>query len=185
MPTYRSITTAIVTQHDIYNLPEYPPPDASDDPFSCLPTLIDEERALVSVYIPIFPGSQFWITYSISPPYPPKALYYFKLFLRNKCIVSWGCGSEHGYRGRTMFALYGSGESWMGESGVERRALCFNSNAKKGVVIHEDSNDVMEIQIFRARGRQRILPDLQDFRELVKVDNDPRARKAGGTGTVR
>ncbi|KAL8826378.1 MAG: hypothetical protein Q9191_003836 [Dirinaria sp. TL-2023a] len=178
MPTYRSITIAVVTQHDIYNLPEYPPPSAPNDPFSSPPTLINEERALVSVYIPTFPGSQFWITYSIAPPYPPKALYYFKLYLKGKCVVSWGCDEEHGYRGRTMFAFYDSGEECMGEPAVERRVLCFNAPKKKENLLLDDRGDLMEIKIYRAKARQRIRPLMEELRHLADPANDTKGRKA-------
>lgn len=185
MPTYRSITLSVVSQHDIYNLPEYPPPSTPNDPFSSLPTLISEDRALVSVYIPTFPGSQFWISYSISPPYPPKALYYFKLYLKGKCLVSWGCGEENGYRGRTMFALYDSGENWLGESGVERRAFRFDTASKNEELISDDWSNVMEIKIYRAKGRHRIRPLMNDFHDLTDCVNDTKGQKANSIGSVR
>lgn len=185
MPTYRSITIAVVSQLDIYNLPEYPPPSAPTDPFSSPPTLINEERALVSVYIPTFPGSQFWISYSIAPPYPPKALYYFKLYLKGKCVVSWGCDEGHGYRGRTMFALYESGENCMGESSLERRIFCFNTPEKKESLVPDDRSSLMEIKIYRAKARQRIRPPVEDFRHLVDRENDTKSRKANSIGNVR
>ena len=106
MPTYRSITISITSQFDICQLPEYAPPASTDDPFSTLPALLNPELSLVTVYLPTYPSSQFWLRYSIAPPYPPKAMYYFKLFLNGKCVVSWGCGEEDGYRGRTVFGLY-------------------------------------------------------------------------------
>ena len=105
MPTYRSITISITSQFDICQLPEYAPPTLTDDPFSILPTLLDPELSLVTVYLPTYPSSQFWLRYSIAPPYPPKALYYFKLYLNGKCVVSWGCGEDDGYRGKTVFGL--------------------------------------------------------------------------------
>ena len=70
--------------------------------------LILRSSLVVTVYVPTYPSSQFWLRYSIAPPYPPKALYYFKLFLNGKCVVSWGCGEKDGYRGKTVFGLYGN-----------------------------------------------------------------------------
>lgn len=92
MPTYRSITTSLVSQFDILNLPEFSPPSIPSDPFANAPTLISPDHSLISIYVPIYPSSQFWLRYSISPPYPPRALFYFKLYVNGKCIVSWGCG---------------------------------------------------------------------------------------------
>ena len=80
MPTYRSITISITSQFDICQLPEYAPATSTDDPFSTSPALLNPEQALVTVYIPTYPSSQFWLRYSIAPPYPPKAIYYFKLY---------------------------------------------------------------------------------------------------------
>ena len=105
MPTYRSITISITSQFDICQLPEYAPPTSTNDPFSTLPALLNPEQALVTVYIPTYPSSQFWLRYSVAPPYPPKAIYYFKLYLNGKCVVSWGCGEDEKYCGKTVFGL--------------------------------------------------------------------------------
>ncbi|KAL8796791.1 MAG: hypothetical protein Q9195_000874 [Heterodermia aff. obscurata] len=105
MPTYRSITISITSQFDICQLPEYAPPTSTDDPFSTFPALLNPEQALVTVYIPTYPSSQFWLRYSIAPPYPPKAIYYFKLYLNGKCVVSWGCGEDEKYQGKTVFGF--------------------------------------------------------------------------------
>ncbi|KAG7008755.1 hypothetical protein G7Y79_00004g013390 [Physcia stellaris] len=176
MPTYRSITISITSQFDICQLPEYAPPTSIDDPFSTVPTLLDPELSLVSVYLPTYPSSQFWLRYSIAPPYPPKAIYYFKLFLNKKCVVSWGCGEDDGYRGKTVFGLYDSGGRWDGESTVERRMLCFSGS--------ENPDDVMEIKVYRAKGRQRVEPELLDYKDVMptKQVDTPRSRslvKAG------
>ncbi|MCJ1427622.1 hypothetical protein MMC29_005525, partial [Sticta canariensis] len=162
MPTYRSITISLVSQFDIMTIPEYAPPPAPKNTSSTLPVLISPDLSLVSVYIPTYPSSQFWISYSISPPHPPKALYYFKLFLHGSCVVSWGCSEEDGYKGRTMFAMFESGEIFMGNPLLERRALRFGTETASAA----DAN-FMEIKVYRSKGRQRIEPQVQDFRELA------------------
>lgn len=159
MPTYRSITISLVSQFDIMNIPEFAPPDAPKGSYSTLPVLIDPGQSLVSVYIPTYPSSQFWISYSIAPPHPPKALYYFKLFLHGSCVVSWGCSKEDGYKGRTMFALFGSGEIHKGHALLERRALSFGSETAA------DAN-FMEIKVYRSKGRKMTRPQVLDFEEL-------------------
>ena len=58
-----------------------------------------------------------------------------------------------------MIARYDSGLSWEGESTVERRMMCFSGS--------ENPNDVMEIKVYRAKGRQRITPQLQDYRDVI------------------
>ncbi|MCJ1468571.1 hypothetical protein MMC07_007200 [Pseudocyphellaria aurata] len=161
MPTYRSITISLVSQFDIMTIPEYAPPTAPKKSSSALPVLVNPDLSVVSVYIPTYPSSQFWISYSISPPHPPKALYYFKLFLHGSCVVSWGCGEEDGHKGRTMFAMFNSSEMHMGNPLLERRALSFGTEA----VSVADAN-YMEIRVYRSKERTRIEPQVQDFQGL-------------------
>lgn len=160
MPSYRSITLSLISQYDILTIPEYAPLRASSgDPFvqSSNPVLIDAAKSLVSVYIPRYAGSQFWLRYSISPPHPPRALYYFKLFLNGTEIVSWGCGKEDEYKGKTMWALDDTGVRWMGERAIERRVLCFGPDEDaivKPDKVEDDLAQVMEVRVYRAKGRK-------------------------------
>lgn len=161
MPTYRSITISLISQFDLFTIPEYPPPPTSKDPFFTVPTLVSP-NGVVSVYIPTYPSSQFWISYSISPPHPPNALYFFKLFINGSCAVSWGCGKEDGYKGKTMFALYESNETRIGKPAPERRVLCFGSESgspKSGF------GDVMELRVYRSKGRKKTQPIVEPFRD--------------------
>lgn len=160
MPTYRSITISLVSQFDIMTIPEYAPPSPPKDSSSTLPVLVNPDHSLVSVYIPTYPCSQFWISYSISPPHPPKALYYFKLFLHGSCVVSWGCSEDDGYKGRTMFAMFDSNEMFMDHPLLERRALSFGTETASAA-----DAKFMEIKVYRSKGRKRIRPPVQDFRE--------------------
>lgn len=158
MPTYRSITISLVSQFDLMVIPEYPPPEPRQDSVSTLPTLINEELSLISVFIPTYSGSQFWISYSIAPPNPPKALYYFKLFLNGACVVSWGCGKKDEYKGKTMFGLYGSEANGEGETGIQKRILCFREG-------YEGSDDdILEIKVYRCKGRRPCSPVLESYR---------------------
>ena len=99
MPTYRSLTLSLTSQFDMLTIPEYPPPSVPPDPFTEVPPLVDESNASINVYIPTYPSSQFWISYKIAAPHPTGMLYYFKLFINGKCVVSWGCGGLDGYKG--------------------------------------------------------------------------------------
>lgn len=156
----------LVSQFDILTIPEYAPPLHPNDPFSPSPTLINDEKSLVSVYIPTYPSSQFWLSYIISPPYPPNVLYYFKLFHNGDCVVSWGCGEEDGYRGKTMFGLFDSEQSWFGECGVEKRAFCFARECGGARKMRSDNlGDVIEIRVYRSKGRRRTEPELTQFRQ--------------------
>ena len=201
MPTYRNLTFSLISQFDILTIPEYAPPltstSSSSDPFTTektpsAPLLVDPSRSTVSVYVPTYPSSQFWLSYSISPPHPPGLLYYFKLLINGDVVVSWGCGEEDGYRGKTMFGLYscgkinagrvGKGQKTMSQSkgkqrdddgeGIESRVFCFGpltsaaDDALDAVTngLPEYLRDIMEIRVFRSKGRQRILPELTEFK---------------------
>ncbi|KAL8948065.1 MAG: hypothetical protein Q9222_005718 [Ikaeria aurantiellina] len=168
MPAYRNITINLVSQFDILNIPEYAPPATPNDPFTAPHALSD--TALVSCYVPTYPLSQFWFSYSISAPHPPKALYYFKLFINGACAVSWGCGEDNDFKGRTMYGLYDSGERWQGETGVAVRAFGFASDTTQHS-LSDAHRQVMEVKVYRARGRKRIRPELEEFHALVARSN--------------
>jgi len=165
MPTYRSITIALHSQYDIETLPEFfsrPWEDCFDQDTSpvCVP-LVDEQTATCSVYIPVFPGSQFWIGYAVSPPVPESQHFLFKLFIDNMHIVSWSTGQEDEWRGKTMFGLY-EREVEEGKKIVEKRILCFAPQDQR----HNDwmnENAQMEIRVYRAHARQRVERELQDY----------------------
>ena len=187
MPTYRSITISLISQFDILTIPEYAPPATPTDPFSNAPTLVNADHSLVSVYIPTYPSSQFWISYSISPPHPPKLLYYFKLYLNGNLVVSWGCGEDDDYRGKTMFGLFTAdrSSSLVKGASLQRRVLCFGSDIA-GIDSRalDHLSDVMEIKVFRSKGRKRIKPDfqsIQSFGMSPSMDRKkPQQRAAGG-----
>lgn len=73
MPTYLNLTLSLISQYDAMSLPEFHPPTSdANDPFSSHPALISESQPIVSVYIPTYPCSTFWLSYTISPPHPTK-----------------------------------------------------------------------------------------------------------------
>jgi hypothetical protein len=175
MPTYRSITISFVSQYDILAIPEYPPPEPPPGSLCTQPTLINTELDLISVYIPTYPCSQFWISYSIAPPYPPKALFYFKLFLKGACIVSWGCGKEDDYRGKTMFGLFGSGTNWKGEPEFQKRVLCFGEGYRSS------DDDLLEIKVYRCKGRKRCPPVLKRYGGVPVRDGNEIEKQTEGS----
>ena len=189
MPTYRSITISLISQFDILTIPEFAPPTTPNDPFSNAPTLVNPAHSLVSVYIPTYPSSQFWLAYSIAPPHPPKLLYYFKLYLNGNLVVSWGCGEDDDYRGKTMFGLFKpkrtSGLA-KGAAALERRVLCFcpdEASADYGTL--DNLNDVMEIKVFRSKARKRIEPEVKTLQSTgvspnVDRGKSPQQQQAAG-----
>ncbi|KAL9117197.1 MAG: hypothetical protein Q9187_006267, partial [Circinaria calcarea] len=165
MPTYRSITLSLVSQFDVLTLPEFAPPTHSNDPFSPTPTLVNTDQSLVSVYIPTYPNSQFWIAYSVTAPYPPNAIFYFKLFVNGTPILSWGCSEDDGFKGKTMFGIFET-ELQDGAKALEKRLLGFGPDEPKAAKMHKGSlSDVMEVRVFRSRGRTRIHPVTANFLE--------------------
>jgi hypothetical protein len=149
MPSYANISLSLISQYDALAIPEYKPPATDlDDPFdSCPSSLISPTRPLISVYIPTYPGSTFWIQYVVSPPHSPKSLYYFKLFLNGAHIVSWGCGEKDGYEGRTMFGLFHDPNGK-----YERRMLGFGLETRESKM---RENNFLEVRVYRAKGRRR------------------------------
>lgn len=168
MPTYRSITISLVSQFDILTIPEFAPPSTPADHFSQTPVLVDPDQSLVSVYVPTYPSSQFWLSYSISAPHPPHALFYFKLFLDDSHVVSWGCGEEDEFKGRTMLGLYCTSENRLSNPAIEKRVFCFASEDSSS---RNRLGDVMEVRVYRARGRKRIWPELVELKETSRRGN--------------
>lgn len=151
MPTYRSINIALHSQFDIETVPEYHPPPLPFAPppdHPAVAPLIDDATSTCSVYIPVLPGSQFWIVYSVSPPVPEGHYFLFKLYIDGDNIVSWSTGKEHAWKGKTMFGLFDAGN---GKS-VEKRALCFRAPDTEGRV----KDGAVEIRVHRASGRKRV-----------------------------
>ena len=184
--------------------------------------LVNPKRSLVSVYIPTYPSSRFWLSYTIHPPHPPGLFYYFKLFLNGDSIVSWGVGAEEDYRGKTMMALFHSspsshssiyhggscnlspekcqgspgipgvrgdvgkwkekgkekrdgGEAWRENDEMESRVFCFGppgggfrepAQQGQGVegMLPEHLRDLLEVRVYRSKGRQRMVPEVEDFK---------------------
>ena len=179
MPTYRSITISLISQFDILTIPEFAPPTTPTDPFSNAPTLINPDHSLVSVYVPTYPSSQFWLSYSISPPHPPKLLYYFKLYLNGNPVVSWGCGEDDDYRGKTMFGLFKPGRtsSLTKSATLERRVLCFSPDVTALDHLALDNlSDVMEIKVFRSKARKRFKPEVRTLQSTGISPNLGRKR---------
>lgn len=172
MPTYLNLTLSLISQYDAMSLPEFHPPTSdANDPFSSHPALISESQPIVSVYIPTYPCSTFWLSYTISPPHPTKILYYFKLFINGTHVVSWGCGEKNNYTGKTMFGLF---RGPLG--GLERRMLSFASEDTG----RRMSSEMMEVRVYRSKGRRRMEPVVEQFK--TGVDGVSKAHQLDGAG---
>jgi hypothetical protein len=174
MPTYRGIVVTLRSQFDVELLPEFPPrlqQVYTDRGITkTVPPLFDEKTSTCSVYVPVFPGSQFWIGYSVCPPVPEDQQFLFKLFINGAHIVSWSTGKEEGWKGKTMFGLYEIKDE-DGNRRVEKRMLCFTTpDGKNGqqwtdVTDAFDEKAVMEIRVYRAHGRKRVEREVEEYDE--------------------
>jgi hypothetical protein len=173
MPTYRSINIALHSQFDVETFPEYSPLP-QEHYTRPVPKLIDDTTSTCSVYIPVLPGSLFWIGYSVSPPVPDGHFFLFKLFINGAHIVSWSTGKDEGWKGKTMFGLYERPDDEDGNKRVEKRVLSFTSPGENGWDDVEDAFDekmCMEIRVHRAHGRKRIERQMEPYRETRHASN--------------
>lgn len=84
-----------------------------------------------------------------------------------------------------MFAMFDSGEIWMGRPTIEMRALCFGSEPEKAAKPHPNGlEDVMEIKVYRSKGRKRIPPQVQNFRDMSSMAAR-KSSKQGDAGGVK
>lgn len=181
MPTYRGICISVQTQYGHKSIPEYPPlsvpltpsprkehpssnintykltPSSNPSPSDSTPT----HPPKAEVYIPAYPGSQFWIHYLCPepPPHvdernPPRPVetrfFYFKLYLRGTCVLSWSVGGEDGWGGKVSFGIYDSGTDFHGRRILEKRGFFFKKEDG-----NLDPHAGFEIRVFRSKARRR------------------------------
>ncbi|KAF2686091.1 hypothetical protein K458DRAFT_238457, partial [Lentithecium fluviatile CBS 122367] len=170
---YRSINVALHSQFDVEIIPEYRPRPqefyTERGVEGKVPPLVDEKTPTCSVYIPVLPGSQFWIAYSISPPVPKDQQFLFKLFINGAHIVNWSTGKEQRWEGKTMFGLY-ERECEDGKKRIEKRVLCFTPPNKKtkqwtDVTDAFDESACMEIRVHRAHASKRVERKVEDYKD--------------------
>lgn len=152
-----------------------------------------ESKPKVSVYIPSLPGppsfsslisvmncsnslpgSQFWINYVVDDePTPPSHLY-FKLHMNGRHITSWGTNPKVKSQGCVEKALYEPCDRWSQEQsgvmfkqeGIEARYFYFVNDQQHPSVA--DDGGLIEVHVFRAKGRKRRAAKLDHYRQLDK-----------------
>jgi hypothetical protein len=116
-------------------------------------------------------GIRFFIKYTIEPPHPEGQLFYFKLFMNGRHINSWGVNPRTNPRGQVLRGLFEPDWTWsvsensqtfMKQSGVESRPFLFAPEI--GGRSAADDGGLIEVRIFRAKGRMRRAPSLEIFR---------------------
>jgi hypothetical protein len=184
---YRSIDIGLHSQFDIETLPEYQP--GPKDHYVArgiagfIPELVDDKTSTCSVYVPILPGSTFWIGYSVSPPVPDGYFFLFKLYINGAHIVSWSTDKEEGWQGKTMFGLFESPEDENDKKRIEKRMLCFtppnrNNQAWRDVADVFDETACVEIRVHRANGRRRVERQAKEYENTLHAKNGKGIRQA-------
>lgn len=83
-----------------------------------------------------------------------------------------------------MFGIYGSSQNIMGEQSLEKRALCFAAERTSrdaqsaGEGGHAVGEDVMEVRVYRAKARKRILPQVEELINTEHVKRETRHKKS-------
>lgn len=167
MPEFRSINFELHSQFDVERIAEIDPfPQehyTSRGVVRTVPKAVDDVSSTRSVYVPVKPGSMFWIRYSISPPVPDGHYFLFKLYINGTHIVSWSTGKEDGWAGKTMFGLYERPEDEDGKKRVEKRVLSFTTPEVDDVKDPFEDSMRMDIKVHRAHGRARIDRRMEEY----------------------
>jgi hypothetical protein len=140
MPLYRGINVKLHTPFSLKGLPEIAP-TANISDSSPARHFVEESRCCVSVFVPVMPQANFWISYNVEePPTEPGVFYVFKLLVNGEQLVTWCCGEEEGWKGKTMFSLYDAGqEDAIGGAGMQK--MCFHFHKHMDESSEEDSPD--------------------------------------------
>lgn len=124
-------------------------------------------------------GEQFWLKYHILRPPPLASHLFFKMFLNGALVTSWGMSLGTGEQahpsrpitGTVVRALYEPGEKWRDERtgaelkhvGIETRYFHFMPGSDRKSVAEDGG--LIEVRIFRSRGRRRRLPKMTEYRD--------------------
>ncbi|KAF2635754.1 hypothetical protein P280DRAFT_522872 [Massarina eburnea CBS 473.64] len=181
MPTYRDIAVFLRSQFTSVPLPEYAPrpQEFSKDHGNVgkMPALFDDKSSTCSVYVPVRPGTQFWIGYTVHKPLPEDQVFFFKLFINGAQIVNWSTGKEEGWKGKTAFGLFETADA-NGKKRVEKRVLFFappddalTGRGWSAVTDPLDEKSVIEIRVHRAHGRKRAPREMPVYAETEHGKN--------------
>ncbi|KAI1112593.1 hypothetical protein F5Y14DRAFT_463215 [Nemania sp. NC0429] len=134
------------------------------------PTRLKKVNPRVSVYIPSLPGEQFWLRYLITQSPPPSQCIFFKMTMNGRHISSWGINTNTHSAGIVVRALYRPEDRWgdaggynaAGCPGIETRYFHFMPGLDKRSAAEDGG--VIEVQVFRCKGRKRIALELDTYR---------------------
>lgn len=151
-------------------------------------------ESMVSVYVPSLPGmralrqltlarhqlidsilgAQFIIKYAIHQAPSPTCHLFFKLYMNGRHITSWGINPIVKSHGCTEKALYEPSDRWSHEEngvvlkrqGIESRYFYFTDNQQE--LSAAADGGLIEVQVFRAKGRRRRAAKLVQYRHQDK-----------------
>ncbi|KAK2629089.1 hypothetical protein QTJ16_002192 [Diplocarpon rosae] len=116
-------------------------------------------------------ATRFWIRYSIGEAATMHSeWFYFKLFMNGRHITSWGTNSRTRPSGQVMRGLFEPSDRWnykhdgiiFKNMGTEARLFMFGHEDEERSAASDGG--LIEIMVFRARGRKRRLPKPTDFK---------------------
>ncbi|KAL2074139.1 hypothetical protein VTL71DRAFT_7917 [Oculimacula yallundae] len=193
MPTHRGIKISIVSQLELKLHPEFPHPESSQFTYRSPdlrkgaakftdwtpPSASSQSKAdrllgrqsVVSVYIPSIPATRFWIKYNIVEAAATHSeWFYFKLFMNGRLITSWGTNAKTKPSGQVMRGLFEPSRRWefkhdgqvFQNMGTEARPFIFAHEADD--LSAANDGGLIEVMVFRARGRKRRLQKPTDFK---------------------
>ncbi|QDS74036.1 hypothetical protein FKW77_009083 [Venturia effusa] len=179
MPLYAGISMKIHTPFALQGLPEIAP---TEDIYDHSPAKqhVDESRCRVSVFVPVMPQAHFWLSYNVNePPSEPVGVFYvFKLLVNGQPLVTWSCGEEEEWRGKSMFSLYDAEQGdAVGGAGMQKMCFHFSKRDEDGreeqaSEFTGDQERCVEVRVCRANVKIRVprnlpkyegLPDLPGF----------------------
>ena len=134
-------------------------PYADDPEGQFMPKLYDRNTRTCSVFIPVFPQAQFFLNYHINAPVDEELFYVFKLFVGGEEFVTWNCGQEHAYSGKTQFGLFDTSlDELGGGKGLTKRAFQFNGECRilGDYTMDKDENRLVEVKVYRANKKLRV-----------------------------
>lgn len=115
-------------------------------------------------------GAQFWIEYDVEHNSIPPAFLFFKLYMNGRHITSWGINPRIKTGGQVEKALYEPSERWdheengviLKQNGIEARYFHFVAGQQEQSVAEDGG--LIEVQVFRAKGRKRRAAKLDQYR---------------------
>jgi len=124
------------------------------------------------------PGARFWLRYSIVEAAATiSPWFFFKLYMNGRLITSWGVNSATKPNGQVMRGLFDPSEIWNYEdngivfknNGTESRPFFFtNEDDNRSIRSAAEDGGLIEVHVFRARGRRRRIPRPDEFRSQDK-----------------